>query len=155
MRKQFHCLTEHFLCALFHNYQLLDKLAHDDALHRERLNNLFFSKDTLNYYGSLIYSLFFLRGIFHNLFQTFLGLYELWKTGRYKSYPPNTLVGLIARILALVPPWTRVYRVQRLVSQTGSEGGTLIQSIHSFVRVSRLMLSTFLMAMYIIFIQNC
>lgn len=42
-----------------------------------------------------------------------IGLYELWKTGRYKSYPPNTLVDLIARILALVPPWTRVYRVQR------------------------------------------
>ena len=41
------------------------------------------------------------------------GLYELWKTGRYKSYPPNTLVDLVARILALVPPWTRVYRVQR------------------------------------------
>ena len=43
----------------------------------------------------------------------YAGLYELWKTGRYKSYPPNTLVDLIARILALVPPWTRVYRVQR------------------------------------------
>ncbi|MGJ8945894.1 hypothetical protein AB9K17_23680, partial [Salmonella enterica subsp. enterica serovar Kentucky] len=41
------------------------------------------------------------------------GLYELWKTGRYKSYPPNVLVDLVARILALVPPWTRVYRVQR------------------------------------------
>jgi len=41
------------------------------------------------------------------------GLYELWKTGRYKSYPAATLVDLIARILALVPPWTRVYRVQR------------------------------------------
>ncbi|NWW42342.1 ELP3 protein, partial [Pedionomus torquatus] len=41
------------------------------------------------------------------------GLYELWKTGRYKSYPPSTLVDLVARILALVPPWTRVYRVQR------------------------------------------
>ncbi|NWX27619.1 ELP3 protein, partial [Notiomystis cincta] len=38
------------------------------------------------------------------------GLYELWKTGRYKSYPPSTLVDLVARILALVPPWTRVYR---------------------------------------------
>ena len=46
-------------------------------------------------------------------FMTCVGLYELWKTGRYKSYPPNTLVDLIARILALVPPWTRVYRVQR------------------------------------------
>lgn len=41
------------------------------------------------------------------------GLYELWKTGRYKSYPPSVLVDLIANILALVPPWTRVYRVQR------------------------------------------
>ncbi|NXD30568.1 ELP3 protein, partial [Spelaeornis formosus] len=40
------------------------------------------------------------------------GLYELWKTGRYRSYPPSTLVDLVARILALVPPWTRVYRVQ-------------------------------------------
>lgn len=41
------------------------------------------------------------------------GLYELWKTGRYKSYPPSMLVDLVAKILALVPPWTRVYRVQR------------------------------------------
>ena len=32
---------------------------------------------------------------------------------RYKSYPPEVLVDLVARILALVPPWTRVYRVQR------------------------------------------
>lgn len=41
------------------------------------------------------------------------GLYELWKTGRYKSYPPNLLIDVVARILALVPPWCRVYRVQR------------------------------------------
>ncbi|KYO42897.1 elongator complex protein 3 isoform X2 [Alligator mississippiensis] len=57
------------------------------------------------------------------------GLYELWKSGRYKSYPPSTLVDLVARILALVPPWTRVYRVQRdipmpLVS-SGVEHGNL------------------------------
>ncbi|XP_054239662.1 elongator complex protein 3 [Indicator indicator] len=57
------------------------------------------------------------------------GLYELWKTGRYKSYPPSTLVDLVSRILALVPPWTRVYRVQRdipmpLVS-SGVEHGNL------------------------------
>jgi histone acetyltransferase (RNA polymerase elongator complex component) len=43
-----------------------------------------------------------------------VGLYELWKTGRYKSYPAATLVDLVARILALVPPWTRVYRSVRL-----------------------------------------
>ena len=49
-----------------------------------------------------------------------VGLYELWKTGRYKSYPPSGLIDLIARILALVPPWTRVYRVQRSVCCTTS-----------------------------------
>lgn len=57
------------------------------------------------------------------------GLYELWKTGRYRSYPPSALVDLVARVLALVPPWTRVYRVQRdipmpLVS-SGVEHGNL------------------------------
>ncbi|XGW15186.1 hypothetical protein V3C99_001014 [Haemonchus contortus] len=57
------------------------------------------------------------------------GLYELWRSGRYKSYPPSVLVNLVARILALVPPWTRVYRVQRdipmpLVS-SGVEHGNL------------------------------
>ncbi|XP_068230894.1 elongator complex protein 3 [Palaemon carinicauda] len=57
------------------------------------------------------------------------GLYELWKTGRYKSYPPNTLVDLVATILSLIPPWVRVYRVQRdipmpLVS-SGVEHGNL------------------------------
>lgn len=57
------------------------------------------------------------------------GLYELWKTGRYKSYPPSQLIDLVAKILALVPPWTRVYRVQRdipmpLVS-SGVEHGNL------------------------------
>ncbi|KAI9355300.1 elongator complex protein 3 [Zopfochytrium polystomum] len=41
------------------------------------------------------------------------GLYELWRTGRYKNYTPDALVDLIARIMALVPPWMRIYRVQR------------------------------------------
>ncbi|ELU44759.1 histone acetyltransferase, putative [Rhizoctonia solani AG-1 IA] len=45
------------------------------------------------------------------------GLYELWRTGRYKNYTPNVLVDVVARILALVPPWTRVYRVQRYVNR--------------------------------------
>ncbi|XP_037529781.1 elongator complex protein 3 [Rhipicephalus sanguineus] len=57
------------------------------------------------------------------------GLYELWKTGRYRSYPPGFLVDLIARILALVPPWTRIYRVQRDIPMplvtSGVEHGNL------------------------------
>jgi len=43
------------------------------------------------------------------------GLYELWKTGAYKNYHPDALIDLIAKILGLVPPWTRIYRIQRFV----------------------------------------
>uniref|UniRef100_A0A8C7ARF2 Elongator complex protein 3 n=1 Tax=Neovison vison TaxID=452646 RepID=A0A8C7ARF2_NEOVI len=57
------------------------------------------------------------------------GLYELWKSGRYKSYSPSDLIELVARILALVPPWTRVYRVQRDIPMplviSGVEHGNL------------------------------
>ncbi len=41
------------------------------------------------------------------------GLYELWRTGKYQNYAPSLLVDLVAHILALVPPWTRIYRIQR------------------------------------------
>ena len=41
------------------------------------------------------------------------GLYELWKRGLYRNYPPDKLVDLVARVLALLPPWVRVYRIQR------------------------------------------
>ncbi|KAK3931022.1 Elongator complex protein 3 [Frankliniella fusca] len=80
----------------------------------------FFENPAFRADGLKIYPTLVIRGT---------GLYELWKTGRYKSYPPGTLVDLIARILALVPPWTRVYRVQRdipmpLVS-SGVEHGNL------------------------------
>ena len=70
--------------------------------HQEYFENPAFRPDGLKIYPTLV-----IRGT---------GLYELWKTGRYKSYPPGMLIDLVARILALVPPWTRVYRVQRLVN---------------------------------------
>jgi elongator complex protein 3 len=41
------------------------------------------------------------------------GLYEMWKTGQYRNYNPDALVDLIARVLALTPPWLRIYRIQR------------------------------------------
>lgn len=57
------------------------------------------------------------------------GLYELWKTGAYKNYPPETLVELVAQMLALIPPWTRVYRIQRDIPMplvtSGVETGNL------------------------------
>ncbi|XP_076653689.1 elongator complex protein 3 [Halictus rubicundus] len=80
----------------------------------------FFANPAFRADGLKIYPTLVIRGT---------GLYELWKTGRYKSYPPSDLIDLIARILALIPPWTRVYRVQRdipmpLVS-SGVERGNL------------------------------
>uniref|UniRef100_A0A914YEP4 Elongator complex protein 3 n=1 Tax=Panagrolaimus superbus TaxID=310955 RepID=A0A914YEP4_9BILA len=68
------------------------------------------------------------------------GLYELWRTGRYKSYPPQTLVDLVAHILALVPPWTRVYRVQRDIPMplvtSGVEYGNLRE--HALARMKQM-----------------
>lgn len=46
------------------------------------------------------------------------GLYELWKNGQYKSYSPDELIEFIASILSYVPPWTRIYRVQRDIPMT-------------------------------------
>lgn len=82
---------------------------------REYFDNPAFRTDGLKLYPTLV-----IRGT---------GLYELWKQGLYQSYPPSALVDLVARILALVPPWTRIYRVQRdipmpLVS-SGVENGNL------------------------------
>ncbi|KCV68173.1 elongator complex protein 3 [Fonticula alba] len=80
----------------------------------------FFSNPAFRPDGLKLYPTLVIRGT---------GLYELWRTGRYKNYPPDVLVDLTARILSLVPPWTRVYRVQRdipmpLVS-SGVEHGNL------------------------------
>ncbi|KAK5019397.1 Elongator subunit, partial [Cryomyces antarcticus] len=63
---------------------------------REYFENPAFRTDGLKIYPTLV-----IRGT---------GLYELWRTGRYKNYTPNALIDLVARILALIPPWTRIYR---------------------------------------------
>ena len=66
---------------------------------REFFENPAFRPDGIKLYPTLV-----IRGT---------GLYELWRTGAYKNYTPDALVDLCAHMLALVPPWTRVYRVQR------------------------------------------
>jgi len=82
---------------------------------REYFENPAFRTDGLKIYPTLV-----IRGT---------GLYELWRTGRYKNYTPNALVDLVARILALIPPWTRIYRVQRDIPMplvtAGVENGNL------------------------------
>lgn len=82
---------------------------------REFFENPAFRPDGLKIYPTLV-----IRGT---------GLYELWKNGQYRNYSPDLLVDIVAKILALVPPWTRVYRIQRdipmpLVS-SGVENGNL------------------------------
>lgn len=82
---------------------------------REYFENPAFRTDGLKIYPTLV-----IRGT---------GLYELWRTGRYKNYTPNALIDLVARILALIPPWTRIYRVQRDIPMplvtSGVENGNL------------------------------
>lgn len=82
---------------------------------REYFENPAFRTDGLKLYPTLV-----IRGT---------GLYELWKTGQYKLYNANALVDLVARIMALVPPWTRIYRVQRDIPMplvtSGVENGNL------------------------------
>ncbi|KAL7671596.1 hypothetical protein ACOME3_006489 [Neoechinorhynchus agilis] len=65
----------------------------------EYFENPMFRSDGLKIYPTLV-----IRGT---------GLYELWKSNRYKSYAPSVLIDFLAHIMALVPPWTRIYRVQR------------------------------------------
>lgn len=66
---------------------------------KEYFENPAFRSDGMKIYPTLV-----IRGT---------GLYELWKTGKYKNYTPEELVDVIAQVLAMVPPWTRVYRIQR------------------------------------------
>lgn len=67
---------------------------------REFFENPAFRTDGLKVYPTLV-----IRGT---------GLYELWKAGLYKNYEPVQLIDLVARILALVPPWVRLLRLLML-----------------------------------------
>jgi elongator complex protein 3 len=84
---------------------------------KEFFENPAFRSDGLKIYPTLV-----IRGT---------GLYELWKTGKYKNYHPDALVDLIAKILALIPPWVRIYRIQRDIPMplvtSGVEYGNLRQ----------------------------
>jgi len=82
---------------------------------REFFENPAFRSDGLKIYPVLV-----IRGT---------GLYELWKRGIFKNYHPHVLVDLVARVQALVPPWVRIYRVQRDIPMplvtSGVEKGNL------------------------------
>ncbi|UYI27040.1 elongator complex protein 3 [Encephalitozoon cuniculi] len=76
----------------------------DLAQFREYFDNPGFRSDGLKIYPTLV-----IKGT---------GLFELWKNNKYRNYSPDELIDLLARILSLVPPWMRIYRVQRDIPMT-------------------------------------
>ncbi|TBT99637.1 elongator complex protein 3 [Hamiltosporidium magnivora] len=61
------------------------------------------------------------------------GLYELWRNKKYQNYSPDDLINFLVQIFDIVPPWTRIYRVQRdipmpLVS-SGVEKGNIREMV--------------------------
>ena len=84
---------------------------------KEFFENPDFRPDGLKLYPTLV-----IRGT---------GLYELWRSGKYRNYHPDDLVEIVAKILSLVPPWVRVYRIQRDIPMplvtAGVDNGNLRQ----------------------------
>jgi elongator complex protein 3 len=122
----------HTVAAVTHSFQLAKDCGFKVVSHMmPDLPNMGYERDMLGFQeyfenpafrsdGLKVYPTLVIRGT---------GLYELWKTGRYHNYTPDQLVELTAHILAMVPPWTRLYRIQRdipmpLVS-SGVEHGNL------------------------------
>ncbi|KII63838.1 Elongator complex protein 3 [Thelohanellus kitauei] len=64
----------------------------------------FFTNPAFRSDGLKIYPTLVIRGT---------GIYELWKTKRYQNYTAAELIDLISYVLSAVPPWVRVFRVQR------------------------------------------
>lgn len=75
----------------------------------------FFKNPEFRVDGLKIYPTLVIRGT---------GLYELWNTKRYQNYPASTLIDLMAHVMTLIPPWVRVYRIQREIpmAMTSSSG---------------------------------
>ena len=82
---------------------------------KEFFENPAFRTDGLKIYPTLV-----IRGTL---------LYEMWKRGEYRNYSPELLVEIVAKALSLVPPWVRVYRIQRDIPMplvtSGVENGNL------------------------------
>jgi len=91
----------------------------DEAQFMEYFDNPRFRSDGLKIYPTLVIK--------------DTGLYELWREGRYRSYSPDELVEFLAGVLAYVPPWTRVYRVQRDIPMTLVSSGVEKGNIRELV----------------------
>ncbi|KAI5184635.1 elongator complex protein 3 [Nematocida homosporus] len=84
----------------------------------------FFANPKFRTDGLKIYPTLVIRGT---------GLYELWKNGKYTNYSPNDLIDLLAKIFVMVPPWIRIYRVQRDIPMTLVSSGVEHGNIREIV----------------------
>eukprot|EP01006_Ploeotia_vitrea_P026762 TRINITY_DN59708_c0_g1_i1.p1 TRINITY_DN59708_c0_g1~~TRINITY_DN59708_c0_g1_i1.p1 ORF type:complete len:582 (-),score=27.01 TRINITY_DN59708_c0_g1_i1:112-1857(-) len=101
VQESFHLAKDIGLKVIAHMMPNLPNVSMERDLNgfREFFENPKYRVDGLKIYPTLV-----IRGT---------GLYELWKSGLYTNYDPSELVELVAHIMSLVPPWTRVYRIQR------------------------------------------
>ncbi|KAA6398759.1 MAG: putative Elongator complex protein 3 [Streblomastix strix] len=60
-------------------------------------------------------------------------LYDQWKQRLYRSYNPLSLIDILAKMIAYVPPWVRIYRIQRDIPMplvtSGVESGNLREKV--------------------------
>ena len=52
------------------------------------------------------------------------GLYKMYKEGKFEPYTTEEVVDLLARVKKEVPPWVRIMRIQREISEEYIEAGT-------------------------------
>ncbi len=60
-------------------------------------------------------------------------LYEYWKRGEYHPYSDDTLIDLVARCKALVPPYCRINRVYRDIPATNIVAGCTLSNLRQAV----------------------
>lgn len=60
-------------------------------------------------------------------------LYEYWKRGEYHPYSDDTLIDLVARCKALVPPYCRVNQVYRDIPATNIVAGSTLSNLRQAV----------------------
>ena len=60
-------------------------------------------------------------------------LYNMWKTGSYKTYPLDTVIDIIARAETSAPRWLRIMRVERDIPSNLIEEGVKIPNLRQLV----------------------
>lgn len=61
------------------------------------------------------------------------GLYNLWKEGRYKAYPKEEVINIIAEAEIKAPKWLRIMRIQRDIPSNKVEDGIKMTNLRQLV----------------------